>query len=249
MNGRGGLFVGGAPSSTCYLMSTMGTCGATCGITRERERDKEAALAAARRAYPDLVWGDRSAGSDLALCPDAIGELGIAVERLLPVRAIPRLADGSGCDWLYLLAGLHRPSLVELFDGMDGVEDGGLPAQERETYVRVGFSPLGPFVTLQEVVMTASRRADGALSLVEEPVLGVEARRLQAIVKGLQGALRKAKLVVLDMAFLVQEVSSPDQPEFVRRYGGPPTRWSFLFEPIGPMTPRAVCVGPSEARP
>jgi hypothetical protein len=227
-------------------MSTMGTCGATCGITKERERDKEAALAAARRAYPDLVWGDRRTGSDLALCPDAIGELGIAVERLLPVRAIPRLADGSGCDWLYLLAGLHRPSLVEIFDGL---EERALPVQERETYVRVGFSPLGPYVTLQEVVMTASRRADGALSLVEEPVLGVEDRRLQAIVKGLQGALRKAKLVVLDMAFLVQVVSGPDQPEFARMYGGPPTRWSFLFEPIGPMTPRAVCLESSEARP
>ena len=219
----------------------MGACGAGCGITRERDREKEAALEAIQRAYPGGIWSSARRGPDLALHPDAIRDLGESLESLLPVRAIPRLAGGEGCDWLYLLAGLHRPSLVELCDRT------GLPADEplhaAETSVRIGFSPLGPFVTLQEVVV----RAEGD-ELVEEPALGIQDRRLQAIVKGLQGALRKARLVVLDMAFLVEPgtptgAPSPgreEQPEFWARYDDLPTRWSFLFEGTPPLTPRAT---------
>ena len=165
---------------------------------------------------------------------DAIVRLGTSLEELVPVRALPRLGD-PGCDWLYLLAGLHRPSLVEIFDGaLSPSED----MKTAETYVRVGFSRVGPFVTLQEVRMTASPCAAGA-ELVEEPVLGVVDRRLAHIVKGLQGALRKANLVVLDMAFLVEPVGAGSQDEFTRAYGGVPCRWSFLFEGTPPTTARA----------
>jgi hypothetical protein len=229
----------------------MGACGAGCGITRERERDKTAALDAARRAYPGLVWSAHRSGPDLAFGADAIRDLGASLQRLLPVRAIPRLAEGSGCDWLYLLAGLHGPSLLELCDeASENRRPFPVSLPTRETYLRVGFSPVGPFVTLQEVILRATRSdASEVVDIEEEPVLGVEDRRLQSIVKGLQGALRKARLVVLDMAFLVDEVSSPDQAEFASMYGGAPTRWSFLFEGVGPMTPRATSLELPRGRP
>jgi hypothetical protein len=215
----------------------MGACGAGCGITRERERDKDAALAAAVRAYPGWLWTAERQGPVLAPGADAIAELGSRLETLLPVRAIPRLGEGPGCDWLYLLAGVHAPSIAELFEG--GAGPRAAPVEERETYLRIGFSPLGPFVTLQEVLMRAERMG-GATAIVEEPLLGVVDRRLQAIVKGLQGALRKRRLVVLDMAFLLQEVDESSQPEFAALFESEPTRWSFLFEGTPPTTARAA---------
>ncbi len=214
----------------------MGACGAGCGITKQREREQQAAVDAAARAYPGWVWRPEPAALSPALPFDAVRALGAELEQLLPVRAIARTAEGSGCDWLYLLAGVHAPCLVEVADGAPPPRAPRL----RETYVRVGLSSLGPFATLQEVRVSA-RPSRGALIVVEEPRMGVEDRRLTHIVKGLQGALRKAKIVVLDMAVLVQPPpEDAPQPAYLRAYGEPPARWAFLFDPAPPTTKRAI---------
>jgi hypothetical protein len=217
----------------------VGACGTTCGIQKERDRERRAALVAAERAHPALVWrADPVAGCG-GLPFDAIGDLGARLEDLLPVRALPREGDG-GCDWLYLLAGVHSPSLCEL---MGGTAPASAEARHlNETYVRIAFSPFGRFVTLQEVLFSATFMP-GGLAILEEPIVGINDRRLQLVVKGLQGALRKTKLVVLDMAFVAQPPpTNAVQGAYEEAFGQPPMLWSFLFEAAPPSTTRAALI-------
>ncbi|HEU4406746.1 MAG TPA: hypothetical protein VFS43_15880 [Polyangiaceae bacterium] len=207
-----------------------GCGGGTCGIQKGREREKAAALRALGHA---LAPGGGPSGG---LPFDEIARLGAHLEEVLPVRAFVRPAGEAGaCDWLYLLAGLHPGTLFEL---AEGACEPGERTRDEETYVRLGFSPLGPFVTLQEVVM----RVEGGEPplLFEEPKVGVEDRRLQLIVKGLQGALRQRRLVVLDAAFLV---GSPPA-ELAAGLGGraPATVWAGLFDPDPPDTQRVIAL-------
>lgn len=207
-----------------------GCGGGTCGIQKGREREKAAALRALGHA---LGGGATSAGLPL----DEIARLGAHLEEILPVRAFVRPGGEAGaCDWLYLLAGLHPASLYEL---AEGTHDPAERTRDEETYVRLGFSPLGPFVTLQEVAMRVEG-GDPPL-LFEEPKVGVEDRRLQLIIKGLQGALRKRRLVVLDAAFLV---GSPPA-ELSAGLGdaqAPSTVWAGLFDPDPPDMQRVLAL-------
>jgi hypothetical protein len=218
----------------------MGACGATCGIQKERERDRQMALAAAERAHPGFVWRPEPLGACGGLSNDAIRELGARLEELLPVRAVVRVGD-AGCDFLYLLAGVHSPCLCELLDGVAPPPRKG--AHPSETYVRIAFSPVGRFATLQEAVFSASLTRAGT-AVVEEPVMGVKDRRLQSIVKGLQGALRKARLIVLDMAFVAGPPPvTPAQPAYAQAFAGEPSLWSFLYEGPPPHATRAAVIG------
>jgi hypothetical protein len=206
-----------------------GCGGGTCGIQKERDKEKAAALKA-------LAHARGGGGGAVGLPFDEIVRLGAHLEDVLPVRAFVRPGVAAGaCDWLYLLAGLHPASLFEVAEGACAP---GERTRDEETYVRLGFSPLGPFVTLQEVGMRLE--AGSPPLLAEEPKVGVEDRRLQLIVKGLQGALRKRRLVVLDAAFLVGE-----PPAGVAAPGGapaPPTLWSGLFDEDPPDTRRLLAV-------
>jgi hypothetical protein len=161
------------------------------------------------------------------------------------VRAIVRVAENGGADAIYVLAGLHAPALCEIADG--AAVDLHAVSSSRETYLRIPFSPFGRFVTIQEVQVLArevpSRGGSAAsLEIVEEPLAGVEDRRLRTMVKGLQGALRKKGLTLLDMAFLVQPVAGGAQTAFVRDFQEAPMLWSLLFDPAPPTTVRASLV-------
>jgi hypothetical protein len=207
-----------------------GCGGGTCGINKGREKEKASALKALGHAL------GRAGGPAVGLPFDEIERLGAHLEEVLPVRAFVRpAAEPGACDWLYLLAGLHPSSLFELAEGACGP---GERTRDEETYIRLGFSPLGPFVTLQEVVM----RVEGGEPplLFEEPKVGVEDRRLQLIVKGLQGALRKRRLVVLDAAFLVGP--PPDDLVAGRGRRAPSTLWAGLFDPDPPDTQRLIAL-------
>jgi hypothetical protein len=223
----------------------MGACGADCGITRARERDREAARALAKRLHPDLVWKRRSY-PEPAVSFDRRVAIGRHLEDLLPVRAIVRAGDEGAADAIELLAGLHSPALREIADV--GSFDPRAPIVLRETYVRVSFSPFDRFVTLQEILLSARATPPGSLGaaqsleIVEEPMAGVVDRRLAPLVKGLQGVLRKAGLTLLDMAFLMQPIEGVAQAAFVREFDEPPTLWSLLFDPAPPTMIRASLV-------
>jgi hypothetical protein len=206
-----------------------GCGGGTCGINKGREKEKASALLALRHA----LGGGRPPSAGLPF--DEIERLGAHLEEVLPVRAFVRPgAEPGACDWLYLLAGLHPASLYELAEGACEPAE---RTRDEETYVRLGFSPLGPFVTLQEVVMRVE--AGEPPLLFEEPKVGIEDRRLQLIVKGLQGALRKRRLVVLDAAFLV---GAPPAELAEGPGGAPSTLWAGLFDLDPPETSRLIAL-------
>lgn len=191
----------------------MSGCGATCGIQKHRAVERDDALDRIAR------WGR---GELDAVLPDLARLEAIAArcEDVLPVRATVR--PGGEADressWIYLLAGLHQPSWIER---IDDPSLSASPPTDRETYVRIGFSPIGPFVTLQEVIVEVERAPEGVF-VTEAPLAGVEDRRLAMIVKGLQGVLRSERLVLLDMAFLLDPSISPDAE----------APWFSLFEPL-----------------
>jgi hypothetical protein len=211
----------------------MGACGGgECGITRVREEERKVALAVAERVHPGLVW-QRVEGVAQVVPFDVVASIARRLEELLPMRAIVRTESA-----IYLLAGLHAPSLAEIVDA--GRADAIEPLPEGEVYLRVAFSPWGRFVTIQEVRLSA-RVAPAAVEIVEAPVLGVEDVRLRAMVKGLQGALRKARLTLLDMAFLAKPLEGK-QADYVREFHEEPTLWSLLFDPAPPTTVRVALV-------
>ena len=185
----------------------MAGCGSSaCGI--QKGRDKE--LASARRAASLATSSTRPSGGPALEDLRAFGE---QLEDLLPLRALVRPAESAqSCDWLYLLAGVHPRSLVEIADGL--LAPLVVPFRTEESYLRLGFSALGPFVTLQEVRVSLQHPEETSerpklfenLSVIlEEPKAGVEDPRLRFLVKGIQGALRKRRWIVLDAAFLVQD--------------------------------------------
>jgi hypothetical protein len=220
----------------------MGSCGSTCGITKGRAKDLERAHATALRVYPGLVWARRPPLAARAFPLDDLVALGQKLESLLPVRAHVRAGDDGECDSLFLLVGLHRPSLTELVDA-------GLPMPEeaggrRETYVRVAVSPHERFAVLQEVLVSCEPDAEGAVVLYE-PQPGVVDRRLQHVIKGLQGALRKHGLVVLDLAAMLSPLEGHEpsgERELNESFDEPVSLWSFLFEGLSPLARRVTWV-------
>jgi hypothetical protein len=210
----------------------MSACGGgSCGIQKVRERERAAVLAMVDVAYPGRVWRpDPLAGGPLSRA--RVRSLAAGLEVLLPVRAFVREAAVEGdCDWIYLLAGLHEGCL---FERAEGLVTGGEPLREEETYLRIGFSRLGPQVTLQETRFFLEK--DGLGTTIEErPCLGVEDRRLQLIVKGTQGFLQHQKLVTLDMAYLIEPLEGASGGEDISLQ-----RWSFLFEATSPEASRLV---------
>ena len=218
----------------------MGSCGTTCGITKGRAKELERARATALRVYPGLKCARRPSTAPRAFPLDELLALGRKLELLLPVRAHVRAGDDGECDSLFLLIGLHRPSLTELVDaGLPMPEDAG---GRRETYVRVAISPHDRFAVLQEVVVSCEPDAEGAVVLYE-PQPGVIDRRLQHVIKGLQGALRKQGLVVLDLAAMLSPLEGLEPPgDLAESFDEPASLWSFLFEALSPLARRVTWV-------
>src|SRR5580692_7522483 len=113
----------------------MGACGADCGITRVREREKRAALVLAERIHPGLVWRRPSSLVTPGVHFDSVVALARRLEEHLPVRAIVRASDAGGPDCIYLLAGLHEPALCEIAE-QKAIAPGEVVVP-RETYLRV----------------------------------------------------------------------------------------------------------------
>lgn len=220
-----------------------GCGGGSCGIQKEREAERQRVLELLGQVYPDGTCAEGpldelvAAGLDLDTCRDLAAHIG----DVLPVRVLPQPAgpDGLG-DALYLLAGLHEPSLLELREGQ--CARGATMLRTQETYLRVFLSPLGRFATLQETILEVEDLGDGTRLVAEHPRAGVENRDLRLLVTGLQGMLRRSKIVLLDFAFLLQPFGPGADPAFEARWATEPTLWSVLFDPAPPTTTREVVV-------
>lgn len=188
------------------------TCGATCGITRERERQKQAA----RRLARAVLSRDASGAvpwqpADLPTDPHELDDFARACEAALPCVSHVRHDD---CPWVYLVASVAPCSWLGLREGLTAA-----PTTPEETCLRIGFSPWGRYATLQEVRFHGARDGDGWW-IEEERLVGVDDRRLQMFVKAAQGLLRKRRVVALDAAFLAEAA----------REGDDTTLWTALFE-------------------
>ncbi len=188
----------------------MGECGSNCGITRERERQKDAARALAR----SLVAGEPEGES-----PWRDGEIEALAAQMadaLPCRVC--VVEDDGAAWVHLVATVDERAWVAAREFGEAP-----PARERETSLRVGLSRRARYATLQEVRFEGARDGDGWW-VEEERVAGVEDRRLQLFVKAAQGILRRARVVCLDAAFLTEAAGE-----------GAETLWEVFFDrdPMG----------------
>lgn len=202
----------------------MGACGASCGITKTREREREQATRVAVRAFAE---GRRGTPRWWPPAPvfeaDAAEQLAEALRGALPCRAVViPAADELAATWVYVVATMADASWVELREGHGAVA----PEATEERGLRVGLSALHRAATVQEFGVRAT--VEGGAAWIEEArVAGVDDRRLQLFVKASQGLLRSMKIATLDAAFL----------EGAALAGGDPL-WSLLFEE-GPMVSRA----------
>jgi hypothetical protein len=220
----------------------MGTCGATCGITKERAKDLERARLTAERVHPGLTWSSTAELAPRVVPYDRLVRVGSTLEELLPVRVHVHAGEQGECDSLYVLAGLHRACLAEVVDDAAPFDPASAALGQSETYVRVAISPHGPFATLSEVVVSCELE-DDALVVTQEPQAGVVDRRLQHIIKGLQGALRREGLIVLDLSAMLAPIegAAPSR-ELTRAFDEPVNLWSLLFEALSPLAPRVSLV-------
>lgn len=208
---------------------SLGGCSATCGITRERARQQAHARALALAAHPAHANGPRSA-HECAPTPDELDALATRIESVVPGRALVAAATDDEAPSVYVLAGLHRPSLREARDVNDPAEIAAIAPQLRseETWLRVAFSTLDRFYTLQECVLSATRAGPG-LELIERRCNGVSDRRLDLFVKALQGLLRASGFIALDAVFLSEPV--PDEGRALEALiGTAATLRTLLFE-------------------
>lgn len=220
-------------------------CGTMCGITRTRERHQTEARQRAARAYPGWVWSPTPSWlpDEPPVDPGEIQELADGLVQVLPARTVITVPAPGDCESLHLLAGMHEPCWLEVRESTGSF--GTVPTPIDETYVRVVFSPLGRYYSLQEVRLSASLEPNGVW-LEERRLVGLQDRRLQWFVKAIQGFFGKRKLVGLDAAFLAEPVPDPDGA-IAGQLGAPPTLWTLLFE----RTPAACTKGewlPLESR-
>lgn len=223
----------------------MSACGASCGIGKLREAELRRARDTAERVHPGLRWSTELDSVAPVVAYDEVRRIAATLEATLPVRALVSPGAPGECDSVFVLAGLHRPSLREIADGLVPAPRGA--PDSSETYVRVALSPHGRFAVLQEVILSCEHDAAGTL-IASDPRPGVVDRRLQGIVRGLQGALRRAGLVVLDLAAVLAPVEGASaSAELSATFGEPVSLWSLLFEGTSPMAARVSWV-PSAAR-
>jgi len=191
----------------------MSACGSNCGITRERERQKDAARALARSL---AACGDEGASPWRDGEVDALAaELGEA----LPCRVCVVEDEAT---WIHLVATVDERAWVAARELGEAP-----PERAAETSLRVGLSRHARYATLQEARFSGSPDGDGWW-IEEDRLAGVDDRRLQTFVKAAQGILRKRKVVCLDAAFLAEPV----------REGSEETLWAVLFD-RDPMGTRA----------
>lgn len=200
----------------------MSACSATCGIARERTRQKEAVRACAR----SLVASAERTATPWTL--DEIHALAKAMEATLPCRACVVEEESV---WVYLVPAVDGQAWVAVREWGEAP-----PPRERETTLRVGFSCRARYTTLQEARFTGACEGDGYW-IEEERMVGVEDRRLQLFVKASQGILRRARVGCLDAAFLTESLED-----------GAPTLWTVFFE-REPMATRVDACIPRDASP
>lgn len=188
----------------------MGACGATCGIQRTRERERDAARAQAHRCWPEGPLGDPGAAGE-GVDAERVAELVEALRAVLPARVTALYATVDGAASVYCLATTDETTWLDRREGT-----GLAPLRGEDRGLRVVLSPLGPYAALQEVTLAGSDDGEGVW-VEERRVAGVEDRRLQLLVRGAQGVIRRAGLTLLDAAFLAEP-------------HGDGTLWQSLFE-------------------
>ncbi len=199
----------------------MAACGASCGITRERARQQDAARRLALGRLAEGPSGASEASASPAFTADEVAALAGRLEAALP--CVVRVVDDGGSPgtvWVYLTAAVGGPNWVDFRAGVGQAPVSGAV----ETALRVGLCPYGRYATLQEVLLRGSVEADGVF-VEETRCPGVVDRRLQLFVKATQGLLRTLKVVTLDAAFLEGPLGD-DRTE---------TAWEALFDadPMG----------------
>ncbi len=202
----------------------MSTCGASCGITKQRAKERDKATSAALRAFAEgrrdtpRWWPDKATFTAAEV--EALAE---ALRRALPCRAaVVPAADELAATWVYVVATVGAGSWVELREGLST----RVPTVTEERGLRVGLSALFRAAVVQEFEVRAT--VDGANVWLEESrVAGVEDKRLQMFVKASQGLLRTMKISTLDAAFLGEPAVA-----------GGDALWSLLFD-ADPMASRA----------
>lgn len=208
----------------------MGTCGASCGITKERDRQKDVARALVER----LCDAGVSLTEDGAFTESEVRSIARTLGEVLPCRAC--VVEGDRASWIYLTATLAPTSWIELREGCSD----RAPEVLEEVAVRVGLSTHGRYATLQEVRLSGAPEPSGYW-VEEARVAGVEDRRLQLFVKAAQGLLRKLKVVSLDAAFLMEPAPETSDPRVASTHGAP-TLWSALFDADPTVTSMGVMV-------
>lgn len=199
----------------------MGACGAECGIARQRDREREVARSVARAVWPEGRGASSGALAALGVDPERASALATRLVETLPINAIEEPEDLDHVASIYCIATVADETWVGFRNGRCP-----RPAHRAERGLRVALSPFGPYATLQEVHLEAQCDADGAW-IEERRLAGVDDRRLQHIVRGVQGALRKARITALDAAFLAEPYLSG-------------TLWTALFDAGPAVTTRGV---------
>lgn len=192
-------------------------CGATCGITRERARQRDAARALSLRVLDGELDPDPWSDADV----DALVARWTST---LPCRAT--VTAGERARWIYLVATVDDATWAGLREGASRAPSGP------QTAVRVGLSAFGRYATLQEVRHEGAPEGDGWW-IEESRCVGVEDPRLQSFVKVAQGTLRSMKVAVLDAAFLGEPCGA----------GRDETVWEALFD-ADPMNTRTGACAP-----
>jgi hypothetical protein len=200
-------------------------CGASCGITQSRARQQQRARELAQRAYPALVWSETATWSPSVppVGADELAALAEHITEVIPARRLVLPTEDSECDGLHLLLGERETSVLE---AMRSSVCGPVHAGD-ETVLRVLVSPLGRYFTLQEVRARAERD-DAGVWLFTEHMAGLHDKRMQWMVKAVQGLLRKHHVIALDAGFLTQPAVREDGTAGA-------TWWELLFEPQSPL--------------
>ncbi|MEZ4390036.1 MAG: hypothetical protein R3A48_02980 [Polyangiales bacterium] len=189
----------------------MGACGAECGITRQRDREREVARRVARAVWPEGRRAASGALRGLGVDPERVSALAARLVETLPVAVLEEPEEPDRAPSIYCIATVADETWVGFRCGRSP-----RPAHRVELGLRVAFSPFGPYATLQEVHLEADVDDEGVW-IEERRLAGVEDRRMQHLVRGVQGALRKARVTALDAAFLAEPF-------------GDGTLWSALFD-------------------
>ncbi len=189
--------------------------------------------AALEELYPSQTWGEVRDLEDphAAMPSDELAALAEELATELVAATFVKYGDDTEpCDFIYVLALGRTPCIIQVRDHEVAPPEEWGDAMVEEMYLRVVVSQRARVAAVQQVVVTATKSADGWL-IRESPRAGVYDAPLLKRMQKLVAILPAYDLLHVDFGEIAHAPPGFRAGEWKAMFGGEPSIANYLFYP------------------